>query len=160
MGMKLRNPKEFAAAVTRIRAALGEEGCAQAVGRSDSLVRKWADPDHPAIPNLDQALSLDAAYVSAGHGDAPILGLYQDLLENQISDAEASAGEIVPAALMVQAIVGDLSEVIRDCIGHEGHSPALSHNSRIALLSLIDKLEEETDRLEDAVEASGGAAPA
>ena len=82
--MKLRNPKEFSAAITRVRAALGEEGCARAVGRSDSLVRKWADPDHPAVPNLDQALSLDAAYVAAGHGDAPILGLYQDLIENGI----------------------------------------------------------------------------
>tara|TARA_R110000737_G_scaffold10365_1_gene26029 strand:+ start:187 stop:666 length:480 start_codon:yes stop_codon:yes gene_type:complete len=154
--MKLRNPKEFAAAVTRIRSALGEEGCARAVGRSDSLVRKWADPDHPAIPNLDQALSLDAAYVAAGHGDAPIFELYQDQLEDRINGAGVLAGEIVPAALMVQSIVGDLSEIIRECLGQEGGALVLSHNSRISLLSLIDRLEEETDRLEDAVEATGG----
>jgi len=152
--MKLRNPKEFSAAVTRIRAALGEDGCARAVGRSDSLVRKWADPDHPAMPNLDQALGLDAAYVAAGHGDAPILGLYQDLIDARINGTEASIDHIVPAALMVQAIVGDLSEIVRDCIAKDDGAIALSHNSRISLLSLIDKLEEETDRLEDAVEAS------
>ncbi len=152
--MKLRHPKEFATAVTRIRAALGEIDCARAVDRSDSLIRKWADPDHPAIPNLDQALMLDSAYVAAGHGEAPILGLYEELLENRINGVETSVGHIVPAALMVQAIVGDLSEIIRDCIASSDGTISLSHNSRISLLSLIDRLEEETDRLEDAVEAT------
>ena len=153
--MKVRHPKEFAAAVTKIKSALSEQTCASIVGRSDSLVRKWADPDHPSQPNLMQGLLLDSAYVRAGHGEAPLLTLYEKLLDDDVTGSSVGREEIVPSALMVQAIVGDLSEAIRESIGsgemREG--VGLTPNRRAALLALIDRLEAETDRLEDAVEA-------
>ncbi len=151
--MKLRNPKDFAAPVTVIRKAIGEQECANAVGRSASLVRKWADPDHPAIPNLAQALLLDAAYIANGHGDGPIGKLYGDLLGRSLLQSDAGAADVVPAALMVQAVVGDLSELVRECIRDGALS--LSPTQRNEILHIIDRLESETDRLEDAVEASG-----
>jgi hypothetical protein len=154
--MKLRNPKEFAAAVTRIRTALGEEACAQAVGRSESLVRKWADPDHPGLPGIEHALVLDAAYVAGGHGEAPLLNLYESLLEDAISDNTVGRDELVPSALMIQAIVGDLSAEIRDIINPQTSTAAsgMSADSQSRLLRIIDRLEDETERLEDAVEAA------
>jgi len=51
--MKRREPGTFASAITRIKAAVGEDQCSEAVDRSASTVRKWADPDHPSLPNLD-----------------------------------------------------------------------------------------------------------
>ena len=154
--MKLRNPKEFAAAITRIRSALGETACAGAIGRSESLVRKWADPDHPSLPGIEQALVLDAAFVAAGHGEAPLLKLYESLLEDAISENNVGRDELVPSALMIQAIVGDLSAEIRDIINPNIHSTSntMSADSRSRLLGIIDRLEDETDRLEDAVEAN------
>lgn len=74
--MKPRSPKTFAAAVTRIKAVLGESTCAEIVDRSESLIRKWADPDHESQPSLSQAVALDSAYVSSGRGDPPLLQVY------------------------------------------------------------------------------------
>lgn len=154
--MKLRNPKEFAAAVTKIRGRVGEEACARAIGRSESLVRKWADPGHPSLPGIEQALLLDALYVAGGHGEPPLLRLYESLLDDAISESEVDVDEIVPSALMIQAIVGDLSSEIRDIINPraEKATKSMSADSKARLLEMIDRLEEETDRLEDAVEAS------
>ena len=71
--MKLRNPRDFAAAITQIRSALGEAACAEIVGRSASLIRKWSDPDHPALPNIAQALLLDSAFVAPDRDHRRIL---------------------------------------------------------------------------------------
>lgn len=154
--MKLRNPKEFAAAVTRIRSRLGEDVCARAIGRSESLVRKWADPGHPSLPGIEQALLLDAAYVAAGHGEPPLLKLYETLLEDAVTENDVGVEEIVPSTLMIQAIVGDLSAEIRDIINPRAEKAmkSMSADSKARLLEMIDRLEEETDRLEDAVEAT------
>ena len=154
--MKLRNPKEFAAAVTRIRARLGEDVCAHAVGRSESLVRKWADPGHPSLPGIEQALLLDTAFIAGGHGEPPLLKLYESLLEDAVTDNDVGVEEIVPSALIIQAIVGDLSAEIRDIINPRAEKAmkTISADSKSRLLEMIDRLEEETDRLEDAVEAS------
>lgn len=153
--MKFRNPKEFSTAVTRIRTALGEDTCALSVGRSESLIRKWADPDHPSLPGVEQALQLDASFVAAGHGDPPLLKLYESLLEDQLSKTTVRREELVPSALMIQVIVGDLSSEIRAIIDPQKRlsSNGMSADSRARLLNIIDRLEEETDRLEDAVEA-------
>lgn len=142
--------------MTRIRSALTEAGCAEVVGRSTSLIRKWADPDHPSVPNVMQALQLDAAYVGTGKGEAPILKLYQELLEDVEQGRDTSRDEIVPSALMVQVIVGDLSEAIREAIGSGelAIGSNLSQRRRARVLEIIDRLEDETDRLEDAIEAT------
>ena len=156
--MKLRNPREFAAAMTRIRSALSEKECAGVVGRSESLVRKWCDPDHPSLPNLMQALLLDAAYVQGGHGKPPLFGLYEELLDIALTDPEADVEQIVPSVLMVQSIVGDLSESVREMVAanelKDGGMVTLRR--RTAILELIDRLEAESARLEDAVESGGG----
>ena len=50
--MKLRMPGTLSAAISEIRQKLTERKCAEIVDRSESLVRKWADPDEPSLPNL------------------------------------------------------------------------------------------------------------
>ena len=153
--MKLRNPRDFAAAITQIRSALGEAACAEIVGRSASLIRKWSDPDHPALPNIAQALLLDSAFVAAGNGDAPLWTLYEKLLEEgQVQGLDGD--DIVPSALTLHAIVGELSEAIRECMPPDGDTYLmLSPSRQTELLNYIDRLEEEATRLEDAIEASG-----
>lgn len=103
-----RHPVTFAAAVTRIQGALGL-AAAQAVGKSESLVYKWAHPDHDAQPNLDQALKLDAAFVLATGDAAPILRVYLQRLEDATAGA-AHAAEAPHARLMrVMAEAGEIA---------------------------------------------------
>lgn len=115
--VKPRHPVSFPGAVTRIMGALGL-GAAQAIGKSDSLIRKFADPDHDALPNLDQALALDAAFVLATGDEAPILRVYLQLLED-LTRGAAHAAQPPHARLMrVMAeageIAGDLHTALAD----------------------------------------------
>lgn len=103
-----------------------------------------------------QALQPDGGFVAGGHGEPPLLKLYEDLLEDATNGNRSSRDEIVPSALMVQVIVGDLAEAIREAIG-SGELAAglnLSQHRRSRVLEIIDRLEDETDRLEDAIEST------
>lgn len=56
---KLRTPGTFADVVHRLAAQVGFRAICDEVEKSESLVRKWADPDCPENPTLDQAVILD-----------------------------------------------------------------------------------------------------
>ncbi len=151
--MKPRTPKSFAAALTKIMAALSNERCAEILGRSDSLIRKWADPDHPSLPTLNQAVVLDTLYTREGHGEPPILGVYEELVKGALREQGDDSVSILLSALSVQGAVGDLSEAIRAALDPAGPGGvAITLNERQTILQIIDRLEDHTDLIEDAVE--------
>jgi len=153
--MKLRAPKRFATAVTRIKNALGEAKCAEIVGRSPSLIRKWADPDHASRPNLPQALALDVAFVEGGHGDAPILALYQNRLARAVAiETDQPPIDVVLAALSVQAAVGDISQTIVAKRAGESVESAFSPNEKNQILNLLDRLQHQVSQIEEALDDS------
>ena len=153
--MKLRAPRRFAAAVTRIKTALGEEKCAEIVDRSSSLIRKWADPDHPSRPNLPQALALDIAYIEAGYGDPPILALYQQRLARALEgDAKKPHIDVALAALSVQAVVGDISQSIFSIRAASPDSLTLSNNQRNQMLHLLERLQDQVTQIANALDDS------
>lgn len=151
--MKLRAPRRFATAVTRIKTALGEDRCAEIVGRSASLIRKWSDPDHPSRPNLPQALALDVAFVEGGYGEAPILALYQERLARAVSESQEISRpiDVALAALAVQASVGDVSQSI---ISLRGKGGTISPNERNEILQHLERLQQQTSQIEDALDIS------
>jgi hypothetical protein len=151
--MKPRSNKTFAGAVTKIRSALGDERCAQVVERSPSLIRKWADPDHAAVPNVIQALALDLAYVEANHGKPPILELLADRIGQAMDKEQKVAVNIALAALSVQGVVGNLSEaIVRSLHSSNESGENLTPRERAHILGLIERLEKEIDAIEDTVE--------
>lgn len=156
--MKVRDPKTFAAAITKVRSALTDAACARVVGRSASLVRKWADPDHESLPNLKQALALDLAYARAGHGDPPILNVYETIFDDRMTERRGALADILFSALSVQGIVGDLSEAIREAVDPKGSDGAnITPRERAVILELLDRLEDQSDAIEDAVDPDAGA---
>lgn len=153
--MKPRSPKSFAAAVTKIRSKLGEDTCAEVVGRSASLVRKWADPDHVSVPNLEQSLALDRTYVARGFGKPPLLELYAEQLADALKDKDIKQGpvDMLIAALTVQGVVGDLSEAIREAISETGAGGReITPRERVGILKILERLDDQMDKIEDAVE--------
>jgi len=115
-GMKSREAGTYEDAVTRIIRILGADVAARAVGRSQSLVRKWADPDDPALPNIEQATALDVAFVSAGCGEAPILGAYLARIEHSLSVLGPGQESIIVALIDLQSDIGKLTALIADAI--------------------------------------------
>ncbi|MDH3240644.1 MAG: hypothetical protein OEO83_08250 [Alphaproteobacteria bacterium] len=151
--MKPRTPKSIAGALTKIMAALSDSRCAEIVGRSDSLIRKWADPDHPSQPTLTQALALDLVYVNEGHGEPPILEIYQDMLEDALNERNDREADILMTALSVQSAVGSLSEAIKAALDPKGPGgSSITASERQSILEILDRLEDHTDIIEGAVE--------
>ncbi len=148
--MKLRKPGTLSAAITLIKTRLTEEECARIVDRSASLIRKWADPDDSALPNLRQGLLLDAAYIRGGHGEPPVQAWYASHLERVISDHPEEALDIVLAALELQSAVGELSGVIADMRSDdEVDGGVLSDNERAVLLGLVAKIDDDIREIEE-----------
>ena len=150
--MKLREPNSFAAAITRIKRRLDDEQCATLVNRSPSLIRKWTDPDLAVWPNIAQAVILDAAYMTAGGGEPPILEAYQELVEAISNEPPPEPADLILSVLSLQAAVGDLSEAIAD--SRSVTSPGGSNitaGERQSIVMLLDRLEEKIDSIEDAL---------
>lgn len=91
---KLREPRSFEDAITRILGYLGAERAAQIVGKSTRWVRQWSDPDEEALPNLRQAAALDAA-CKAETGETPIRRAYDHETEALLGgrDGHTPVGE-------------------------------------------------------------------
>lgn len=125
---KARAPSTFADAVTRIAGRVGWAAMSEAVGKSERAVRNWSDPDMDRDPTIDEALILDAAYLAAGGGEAPIMAVYQlrldravtpradtaalalatGLAAKEVGEAVAAAVQIVnPGASQADCIVAD-----------------------------------------------------
>ena len=151
--MKPRFAKDFARAVSKIRSETSEADCAEVVGRSSSLVRKWADPDNPAIPNLEQALALDRLYSQTTGKKPPILEIYTDKLTDILNGRKALTVNLLLATLSVQGVVGELSNVVAEASKSVSEQPLkLSNYNRDTILGLVDKLQEMSDLIEDSLE--------
>ena len=151
--MKPRTPKSFVAALTKVMTSLSDDRCAEIVGRSPSLIRKWADPDHPSLPSLYQAMALDIVYTKSGYGEPPILKAYEEILEDTLGQRDDDPVDIVMAALAVQGTVGSLSEAIREALDPKGPGGAvITPRERQQILEIIDRLEDHTDDIETAVD--------
>lgn len=110
---KVRAPASFEDAVTRVAGRLSWDGASQAVGKAERTVRNWSDPDTGAQPTIQDALRLDAAYLTAGGEEAPMMAVYRFMLERMAepaispeelaqsaADAAREAGEFTAAMMM------------------------------------------------------------
>lgn len=98
---KVRPPVTFQHAVTRIAGRLGWDVAAAAVSKAERTVRNWSDPDTGALPTVDDAMRLDAAFLAAGGGDAPLHAVYAQMLDRGAqgaADPEAITASAAQAA--------------------------------------------------------------
>lgn len=113
---KLRAPGSFADAVTRVVGRITWRKAADVVGKSERTVRNWSEGDTGALPTIEEALLLDAAYLRAGGSHAPMMQAYGLLLKNITegpADAAAIAGFIGPAAREGGEAVAALADASR-----------------------------------------------
>jgi hypothetical protein len=151
--MKLRTPGTLSAAINEIKRKLTEEKCAELVERSESLIRKWADPDDPALPNLRQSLLLDVAYMQAGFGEPPIQSWYMDRLDGIMSDAPRDTTSIVLSTLHAQSALGQVALTVAQFTERDSdRGDKLSPNERAVVLGMVENLSAELDKLEGALQ--------
>lgn len=93
--VKPRHPVSWAGALDRLIGRLGVAVCAELVGKSESLVRKWADPDCHELPSIEQAYLLDAGWMRAGVMGAP----FCEVLGDRLAQVDAKKCPIPPPPL-------------------------------------------------------------
>lgn len=127
---KLRHPQTLAGAVLEAVAAIGVDGVAHAVERSDGLVYQWSNPDAPAKPDWHQGLAIDRACIAAGHAP-PLHGLATRLLA--IPEGH-TARPLLERLAAITAEQGDLARAITAAHRDGRISPA--EQARIASQAL------------------------
>ena len=84
---RLRKTLTFADGICQIAAAIGWVETGEAAGKSEAMARKWGDDNHDVVPNLRQAMLIDARYVNET-GNPPILmQIFQVRLAQMTNDA-------------------------------------------------------------------------
>lgn len=153
--VKPRHPVSWAWACTRIQGALGTSAGA-AIGKSDSLIRKFADPDTDAVPNLDQAVALDAAFALATGEEAPILRVYLQRLEDLTRGAAHAAQAPHARMLRVMAEAGEIAADLHKALA----DGVVTRAERLAIQKDIADTVEQLNAMTRDLEAHSSAANA
>lgn len=103
-------------ALHEIADLLGWDGCASVLGKSESLVRKWADPDTEREISYQAAIRLDAAYMRAGGKSAPLFECYAARLDLSADEDEDHAGTMEAVSAAAKE-AGEAVAAAIDCLG-------------------------------------------
>ena len=137
--MKPRNVTSYDGALTRIMGVLTDEACGNVVGKSASLIRKWADPDNDTLPNLEQAEALDVAYVAHTGQEAPIASVYVERVDRAVGPGHVSANPLVRMTEIIEGI-GEVARVVRAATCPDGPGgKTLTPNERTGIAKAADK---------------------
>lgn len=109
---KVRQPDSFEGAVTLIAATIGFDTCAAAIGKSEGLIRVFTDPDQDTIPNLRQAMELDAAYIAATNEAGPLAAVYCDKLRERVGELKHQPLNPLLRLARIGAEVGDVHQAV------------------------------------------------
>lgn len=109
---KLRPPISFEQAMNRVAGILGWDGMAEALGLTESAVRKKGDPDAPGSLTFAEALKLDTAYSLAGGDGFPLHETYALRLKLSVDDGRASSAELVRATARAAREAGEAVEAL------------------------------------------------
>jgi len=148
-----REPNTFTDAIARIIGALTARGAGEVIGKTESLLRAWADPDRGDLPNVAQAVALDRAMVEAG-GEAEILRVYRLMIDGVSRDHVPQ--DLRDRFLTISGAVGDVAGEIRaglDPAGPGGSALTLAESAAIAgqardAISVLEALIRDVERVE------------
>lgn len=147
---KRRDPVTVPGAVLRILGALTAEHAAEILNKSPRQVRRFADDgDDGTAVTVADAIRLDAAYVNAALGPAPIHTVYdRQLAARTQGHAERRLAGVLMEFLDVDVAVGDLADAIRRTIapGSPG-GKKMTPNEALVLISVAEKLRGEIDEV-------------
>jgi len=105
--MKTRAPFSIEAAIVRTLDKIGVKEAARILGKSESLIRKASDPDHPYCISIIDAIHLDHAFRARGYGDPPITSAYLEILSLMESESEGekpNSSPLVSLAITMEEI--------------------------------------------------------
>ena len=112
-------------ALHEIADLLGWDGCAAVLDKSESTVRKWADPDTEREISLQAAIRLDAAYMRAGGKCAPLFECYAARLD-LAADQDNDQAVIMEAVSTAAKETGEAIAAVIDSVGRSKDHAAVA----------------------------------
>lgn len=109
---KIRQPDSFAGAVNLIAVTIGHDECGKAIGKTDKLIYAMADPDSDSLPNLRQAMELDAAFIAATGEAGPLASVYCDKLRERVGELKHQPLNPLLRLARIGAEVGDVHQAV------------------------------------------------
>lgn len=138
---KQRQPLSTEEALHEIYGALGMETARAVTGKSDSLLRAWADPDREHRLPFPEALALDRACIAGGHGRAPLLTVYQAAIAQQRAHSHVPQSPADHMCELTQRL-GDVAGELRAAVSVTGDGGAeVTDRERGAILAEVEEME-------------------
>jgi hypothetical protein len=105
---KIRQPGTFDEACNALKVLYGPDACADAIERSVSLVNQFADDASASLPNVAQAVKLDALHVKATGDAPPLLTLMQEKLAELVGPVDHTPAPLSQRLCDLGKEVGDV----------------------------------------------------
>lgn len=148
---KLRDPQSIPGIIKTIADLVGIEALAATCDLSVRTIYNWTDPDSGYLPNLHQAICLDAAYVATAGGEGPLARLMRD----RIDARPLPVGSVENEAMDLPIIVGRIIEEVREATV-TAQGGRLTSRQRADLLTLAGKAQHELDEFIASIQQDGG----
>jgi hypothetical protein len=113
---------------------ISDDDLAQLIGPTwKSQKAAWQDKDNPRLPRIDQALTLDLAYVAAGGNSLPFFSAF----EMAVSGQNSRSACLIAAMAALATLSKDTGEAVSAVI-HALRPNAPPRDIQIALVELQD----------------------
>lgn len=105
---KIRQPGTYDEVCNALKVQHGVDVCAEAIERSVSLINQFADDASASLPNVAQAVKLDALHVKATGEAPPLLTLMHEKLHELVGTVEHKAAPLSVRLIDLGKEVGDI----------------------------------------------------
>lgn len=140
MQLRARPVLSFAAACARARDLLGREAMAEAVGKSESLIHAWCDPERPeVVPSIRQAVLIDHLCVARA-GERPITEALRLMTDRA---RPGRLPHLMHGIAELMAEVGDVARATREALSDH----QLTANERAGIAREVEEARAVLDRL-------------
>jgi hypothetical protein len=117
---KLRPPLSIEQAVLLVAASIGFDEVERIIGRRESTVRSYGDPDRPEQISLRDAIALDRAFAAAGGDGHPFHHVFCHELELPAAATAPNKGAIARLAAIAAKESGEANAALLNAVGPGG----------------------------------------
>jgi hypothetical protein len=146
MLQKIRQPDSLAGAVSAVCDVIGWARASDIIGKSESLVRQWGNPDiNTQIDSIQHAIMLDAAYMQATKKPGPIAARMAEAAR-ELAGVDLHSPKSLPERLIdLHSSVCALHMHVRDALEDDGK---LDQRERKQILESCSEVKHGVSKLE------------
>lgn len=150
MLQKIRQPDSLAGAVSAVCDVIGWARASEIVGRAESTIRQWGNPDIIVqIDSIQSAILLDAAFTKATKKPGPISARMADAARELAGIDIHEPKSLSERLIDLHSEIGDVHAAVRDAISEAGDGgKKITARERKAILTETGEARQKIAELE------------